>query len=126
MKYDETQLIEFFGALPSDQCQGEKDFFGTTVFNYQQGRYQLPISFSAHRNDFYLDLKDAELAVSILELRLGRVEEIRVRRDKPGSEPVLIAVAGGEGGDGKKEVLMQTIGIMLEPNICVRMSNQLE
>jgi hypothetical protein len=85
MKYDESELIEFFGVLPSEHDAEEKEFFCTTDFDYQQGRYHLSVSFSIHRDDFYLDLKDIELEQSLLELRLERVEEIRVRRDKPTS-----------------------------------------
>ena len=45
MKYDETELVEFFGVLPSQQDQQEKDFFGTTIFDYHQSRYHLSVSF---------------------------------------------------------------------------------
>lgn len=123
MKYDETELIEFFGLLPSEQDPEEKEFFGTTIFDYHQDRYHLSVSFSIYRNDFYLDLKDVEFEKSILEFRLKRVEEIKVRRDKPTSLAVLIVSAGSNVEGKEKEERMQTIELTLEPSICIRLSN---
>jgi len=126
MKYDEAELIEFFGILPSEQDPEEKEFFGTTVFDYHQNRYHLYVSFSVYRNDFYLDLNDVELARTILELRLEGVEEIKIRRDKPTSTPVLIVRARSNGEDNKKEEQMQAVEMTLEPNICIKLSNRYE
>lgn len=123
MKFDETELIEFFGVLPSEQDSEEKEFFGTTIFDYHQGRYHLAVSFSLYGNDFYLDLKDAELSDSMIELRLERVEEIRVRRDKSASVPVLI-VRAPCNNEGDEKELMQEIELRLEPNICIKVSNE--
>jgi len=60
----------------------------------RQNNYHLSVSFSNFTNDFYLDLKDIELAEAILELPFERVEEIRIRRDKPTSKPVMIVKIG--------------------------------
>ena len=126
MKYYEIELIEFFGILPSEQDQEEKEFFGATIFDYHQNSYHLSISVSTYRNDFYLDLKDAEQSEPILELRLERVEEIKVRRDKPPSVPVLLVKARCEAEGDEKEELMRTLQLSLEPNICIRINNKLE
>ena len=125
MTYDEPELIEFFGVLPSEQNPEEKEFFGTTIFDYCQGHYHLSISFSIYRNDFYLDLKDIEISESIIELRLDRVQEIRVRRDKAASMPALIVRARCSAEDDEKEVI-QTTELRLEPNICIKIGNQYE
>ncbi len=122
MRYDETELIEFFGVLPSEQDPEEKEFFGTTIFDYRQNRYHLSVSFSTYRNDFCLDLNDVELPGAILELRVERVEEIKVRRDKPRSTPVLLIMARSDTEGNKKEEEMLVLELSLEPNICIKMS----
>jgi hypothetical protein len=126
MKYDETELIEFFGVLPSEQNPDEMEFFGTTIFDYHQNQFHLCVSFSTYSNDFYLDLKDAEHSKPIIELSIERVEEIRVRRDKPRSAPVLLVKAGNNTERNEKEEQMQTIEIMLEPSISIRINNHTE
>jgi hypothetical protein len=126
MKYDETELIEFFGILPSEQDLEEKEFFGTTIFDYRQNNYHLSISFSIYRNDFYLDLKDSALEEPILQLRFERVEEIRVRRDKPTSVPALTVKVRCDAEEDEKAGLMQAIQIGLEPNICISFTNRFE
>ena len=126
MKYDETDLIEFFGVLPSEQEPEEKEFFGTTIFDYYQSRYHLCVSFSIYNNDFYLDLKDVEVAEPMLEIQLERVEEIRVRRDKPTSVPVLIVRTRCNAEEAEKEELMQTMQLSLEPKLGIKINNQNE
>jgi hypothetical protein len=81
----------------------EKESFGSTIFDYQQNPYHLSVSFSIYRDDFYMDLKDRELSESLLELRLERVKEIRVRRDNPTSVLVL-AVTARCNADGEEKI----------------------
>jgi hypothetical protein len=50
-----------------------------------------------------MDLKDRELSESLLELRLERVKEIRVRRDNPTSVLVL-AVTARCNADGEEKI----------------------
>ena len=126
MKYDEAEISEFFGVLSSEQDPEEKEFFGTTIFDYQKNNYHLSASFSIYRNDFYLDVKDIELGEAILELRLERVKEIGVRRDKPTSTPVLLVSALVNAVDDEKDGLRQTIQITLEPSICIKINNKFE
>ena len=124
MKYDETELVEFFGVLPSEQDSEEKEFFGTTIFDYHQNRYHLSVSYSIYWNDFSLYLKDIELEEPIVALQFERVEEIRIRRDKPTSVPVLIVGARDIVDGNEKQALIRTIQIGLEPSIGMRINNE--
>ena len=70
-------------------------------------------------------MKDVEFAESILELRLERIEEIKVRRDKPTAVSVLLVKARSRKGSEKEEQ-MQTTQLTLEPNIRIRLNNDFE
>ncbi len=94
LKIDETELIEFFETLPLEQDPGEKEFFGTTIFEIQQDGLHLTISFSAHYHDCYLDLKTDQAQKPFLELKFYNVQEVKVKHDKPGS--LLRIVAPGD------------------------------
>lgn len=118
MKYDEYELIEFFGVLPTEQEAEEKEFFGSTIFDYHQDKYHLSVSYSIYYDDLCLYLKDTGMEQCLLELQLEGVEEVSVRRDKPASVPVLIIKARGDVEDNS-EGLMQTVQIALEPNISI-------
>src|SRR5262249_28727017 len=118
----ETDLIEFFGILPSEQPPEEKEFFGSTAFDFQQDGYHLLISFSIYHEDFYLDLKAANIAEPLLALRLEEVDEIRVRRDKPTSEPVLI-VQTRTGKQTIAEEVFEIVELKLHPTISIRIKN---
>ena len=122
MKYDEYELIEFFGVLPREQDAEEKEFFGSTIFDYHQDKYLLSVSYSIYHNDFILYLKEAGAEQCLVNLHLEGVEEITVSRDKPNSSSVLIIKARGDVEDNL-EKLTQTIEIGLEPNVYIRMSN---
>jgi hypothetical protein len=67
-------------------------------------------------------LKDVELEHSLLELRLERVEEIRVRRDKPTSMAVLIVRVLSDAETGK-EGPRPAVQVSLEPNIWIRIND---
>ena len=120
MKYDEIELIEFFGVLPTEQNSEEKEFFGTTIFDLAQYNHHLSISFSTYYNDFQLDLRANDLQVPLLELRLEGVEEIAVRRDKANVTPALLikTTAKDEGGTS------QTVEVVLQPNMGLKITNR--
>lgn len=118
MKFDETELIEFFGVLPSQQNPDEKEFFGTTIFDYTQANIRVSLSFSIYYNDLYLTLNAAGLEKPLLEIYSENVTEIKVRRDKPTSIPMLLIKARSDNED-----VIQTIEIHLQPNISVKLSN---
>src|SRR5262245_8989479 len=122
MKYDEYELIEFFGVLPTEQEAEEKEIFGSTIFDYHQDQYHLSVSYSIYREDFYLDLKDTEKGQPLLTLRLERVEAIMVKSDKPTSTPVLVIKARGNGEDNS-DAVVQTVQVSLEPTIYIQISN---
>ena len=79
----------------------------------------MSISFSVYQNGFRLCLI-TESAKPLLELQLEEVEEIRVRRDRPTSEPTLLITARGDEG---RSTVTQRVEIELEPSIKVRVKN---
>lgn len=120
MKFDETELIEFFGVLPSEQDTEEKEFFGTTIFDYFQESIHLSMSYSIYRNDFYLFLKTKGLEKPLLEIGLQNIVEIKVRKDRLISTPTLLVMTTNEEDN---ENIIQTVEIILEPSINVKINN---
>jgi hypothetical protein len=47
MKYDETELIGFFGVMPEEVAHEEKEFFGSCAFVVRRGNLTLRVSFSS-------------------------------------------------------------------------------
>lgn len=123
MKFDETELIGFFGELPSEQDPEEKEFFGTTIFDFKQGSYCLSISFSIYHKDFYLTLRSNGLTEPLLEISLEEIEEIRVEQDKLTPEDILTVRSGrsaiNSAGQGTK-----MIEVRLYPHINIKVKNQ--
>ena len=70
MNFDETELIEFFGVLPSEQEPEKQEFFGATIFDIYQDNHHLSVSFSIYYKDFQLYLRATGLQEPLLELRL--------------------------------------------------------
>ena len=126
MTIDETEMIEFFGVLPTQQDPQEQEFFGSTAFEVSQNDHHLSVSFSSHFRDFCLSLRANNFQEPVLEFWLEEVEEIRVRRDKPDSIPALIVKATEK--DEKREIRKVThlVEIVLQPNLRVKLSNRSE
>lgn len=119
MKFDETELIEFFGVLPTKQDPDEQEFFGTTIFDYSQDNLHLSISYSVHYNDFSLFLNLADLEKPLFQTYFKNVHEIKIQKDKPNSTPVLLIMKADENNEN----VLQTIEITMEPNINIKLNN---
>ena len=123
LEIDETELIEFFGVLPSEQNPEEKEFFGTTIFDVHQDGLHLSISFSLYDDTCYLDLKTEQVEKPLLELRLKQVWEVRVLRDKPNSTPILQVKAQGASESKIDAGSVQVIQVRVQPRLHVRVRN---
>jgi hypothetical protein len=121
LEIDETELIDFFGVLPTEQDPEEKELFGTTIFDIHQDGLHLSVSFSAYCDDFSLDLKTEEAENPFLELRLYGVREVKVKRDKPIVNPVLWILV--QENDEAGESSVQVVCLEVEPKIRIRVRN---
>ncbi len=79
MRFDETELIEFFGTLPIEQRPEEKEFFGSSQFEVVRGRFVLSISFSStHAPKVIIDLSHSDAADPVLHVDIQEALAIRI------------------------------------------------
>lgn len=123
LKIDETELIEFFGVLPTEQDPNEQEFFGSTIFDLHQDGLHLTISFSAYFEDCYLDLKTEHAEQPFLEIRFKQVREVKVLRDKPDSTPMLELVALSDSDNGVEASSIQVVHVTVQPRLRVKVRN---
>ena len=88
-KFDEADLVAFFGVLPVEQEPSEKEFYGSIGFEYKQDNLSLEISISQNFRDFFLDLKLSSLESPILHIHIENVASVEIHRDKVESIPTL-------------------------------------
>lgn len=123
MKVDQAELIEFFGVLPTPQAPSEQEFFGTTIFDVEQDNHHLSFSYSTTHNDVLIFLQATAPQQKLLEIRLTEVEEIKIRRDKPTSAPVMCIKTRFSPTASEYLESTQTIEISLSPKMMVKVSN---
>ncbi len=112
MRFDETELIEFFGVLPEPQGAGEKEFFGAPRFEVADGRFRLSISFSPlHEPKVMADLTDAEGGEPVLHIAIR--DTVAVRPDKAAGKLVVLAAQGDD--QGADPGLMEKLAVHLHP-----------
>ncbi|MEN8127167.1 MAG: hypothetical protein ABFR90_05090 [Planctomycetota bacterium] len=54
---NESDLIEFFETLPTNEPNEEKEFFGSTHFDVNNSGCHLSFDISSNFADLYIDLK---------------------------------------------------------------------
>jgi hypothetical protein len=123
LEIDETELIEFFGVLPTEQDPEEQEFFGSTIFHLQQDGLDLRISFSAYFEDCYLDLKTENAEEPFLEVQLKQVREVKLIRDKPDATPILRVIALSDIENEVEASSAIVVQMTVQPRLRVIMRN---
>lgn len=124
LNVDENELIEFFGVLPTTQDPEEQEFFGTTIFDIYREDLHLSISYSSHYANMTLYLYAGQSKEAAIEISLENVHDIKVKRDKPTSPPVLWI--NGEVGSNSCNAsgFKQTIQVTVTPGIRIKFKNE--
>ena len=86
MKIDETELVEFFSALPDKQPDQEKEFFGTTSFTVHRSRTVLYLSFCEHDPEVMIRLMEEGSQTPIYSARHRDVDNVEVRTEPDGKQ----------------------------------------
>jgi len=112
MRFDETELIEFFGVLPVEQDTEEKEFFGSSEFEVVRGKFILRISFSsAHPPKVIVDLLHADTADPVLHVDIQDALAVRVDANAGG----LVVLAKSEKAQASDPDSEERLRICLDP-----------
>ncbi len=111
MKFNETELIEFFGVPPLEENPEEKEFFGSSAFEVVRGQVTLRISFSTHSPKVIADLLLLDGDSPIMNVSLYDASKVRVD-----TTPRRLVVLGrAEGEKGSDPQLVEKLSIHLDP-----------
>lgn len=112
MEFNETVLIDFFGAAPVEEDSEEKEFFGSSVFQEIQGPLTLNVSFSSTHAPMviaHLSHSTEDEPIVCAEVR----EAVAVRIE---SSPLRLAVLTAlQGSQGSDPALEERMAISLDP-----------
>jgi hypothetical protein len=112
MRFDETELTEFFGVLPVEQDPEEKEFFGSSEFEVVRGKFTLSISVSpTHSPKVIIDLLSLDAPDPVLHVEIR--EAVAVRVDQ--KERRLVVLARPENARGGDPDLAERLRISLDP-----------
>ncbi len=112
MKFDETDLMKFFGIAPVKENPEEKEFFGSSHFVLVEGELTLNISFSTHAPMVMADLyrsKDEEDPCLCVEIQTA--ETVRIDEDLHR----LTVLDKSEREEGSDPELKEVMSISLNP-----------
>ena len=82
---DETDLISFFGVLPREQSDEEREFFDAPLFVKTVGNLRISCSVSFQSRDIALTLAAVADEDDVLEYSLQDIETLRLEQDNKGS-----------------------------------------
>lgn len=109
MKFDEYELIEFFGVLPIVADPEAAEFFSSSYFEAVEGQIKLCVSFSrTHPPKVMIDLMQTEGGEPFLSVRIDDAYEVRTY-SKP---QCLVVLAEPKGPDS---CLGELVAIYLNP-----------
>lgn len=112
MRYDEADLIGFFGVSPLECLQEEREFFGSCEFVVTRGPMRLDVSFSSSHEPMVI----AELFVGDDEHAVARVNVARAEKVRVEARPKRLVVLTAPPGSGSVDPsLEETLVIRLDP-----------